>query len=238
MFLFSWITGTSVFVPRYLFLSLPGAAFLATMMVAPFLPNHAWRPLAALVGVGVLLSLGSWPRPSPQHHGSQWREAAIAINEIRSMRADTPVLCPSPFVEAQPPAWSPAYSISGFLYSHLQAYPVRGRIYPFPCQTSPEAEAYAASLAKGVLPAAGEFVIYGGKGSVLFWRDWFLARPELWGWRSRTLGSFGDVGAVLFEKRESPKYLHPSRLKPMLTQRICDGERKSTQCSSLARAAS
>jgi hypothetical protein len=124
MFLFSWITGTSVFVPRYLFLSLPGAAFLATMMVAPFLPNHAWRPLAALVGVGVLLSLGSWPRPSPQHHGSQWREAAIAINEIRSMRADTPVLCPSPFVEAQPPAWSPAYSISGFLYSHLQAYPV------------------------------------------------------------------------------------------------------------------
>jgi hypothetical protein len=73
---------------------------------------------------------------------------------------------------------------------------------------------------------------------VLFWRDWFLARPELWGWRSRTLGSFGDVGGVLFEKRESPKYLHPSRLKPMLTQRICDGERKSTQCSSLARAAS
>jgi hypothetical protein len=33
-----------------------------------------------------------------------------------------------------------------------------------------------------------------------FWRGWFSARPELAGWRIRSLGPFGDVAVMVFEK--------------------------------------
>jgi len=51
-----------------------------------------------------------------------------------------------------------------------------------------------------VLPAAGRFAIYGPERSVLHWREWFRAQPEMAAWRDRQLGSFGDVVAVVFEK--------------------------------------
>ena len=38
LFGFSWITANSVFVPRYMFIALPGAALMATAIAAPFLP--------------------------------------------------------------------------------------------------------------------------------------------------------------------------------------------------------
>ena len=85
LFVFSWVTGNSLFVQRYLFLSLPGAALLATALAAPFLPDRAWKPLAALVGIGVLASLGNWRHVLPEHQGSRWREAAMAINNIQGM---------------------------------------------------------------------------------------------------------------------------------------------------------
>jgi len=183
LFIFSWITGNSVFVQRYLFLSLPGAAFLAVAMAAQFLPDDAWKPLSALVGIGVLIFIGNWKHILPEHQESRWREAAMAINKLPGMRPSTPIICPSPYIEAQPPAWSPAYSPAGFLYSHLQVYPLKGTIYPFPFQLSPEAESNAANLTKEILPASGLFVIYGGDRNVRNWRDWFLVRPELAGWK-------------------------------------------------------
>jgi hypothetical protein len=54
-------------------------------------------------------------------------------------------------------------------------------------------------LSRDTLPKAGRFVIYGGLGPAGYWRDWFLKQPELSGWRATSLGSFGDVLAVVFE---------------------------------------
>jgi hypothetical protein len=113
----------------------------------------------------------------------------------------TPVICPSPFVEARSPAWTPDYEMPGFLYAPLLVYPVRGNVVLFPFVTSPEAEDYATALVQGALPAAGRFVIYGANGGVHFWRDWFEKRPELARWSHRSLGDFKDVDVVLFERR-------------------------------------
>jgi hypothetical protein len=202
LFLFSWITGNSLFVKRYLFLSLPGAAFLATAMAVPFIPDRAWKPLSAMVGIGVLALLGTWNRVWPEHRHSRMREAALAINKIQGLQASTPIICLSPFVEARIPAWNPEYSPAGFLYAQLDVYPLRGRIYPFPLEISPAVENYAASLANQVLPAAGLFVIYGSEANTLYWRDWFAARPELAGWKTQSLGSFGDLQAIVLSRRK------------------------------------
>jgi hypothetical protein len=196
---FSWLTGNSVFVPRYLALSLPGAALVAAVAASPFIPPAYWKRLSAVLGLGVLLFLGQWGKLWPLHHNSDWRAAAHQIEQI-SAGSEMPVICPSPFIEAKPPVWRPDYPLPGFLYSHLPIYPLRGKTYLFPFENSPEAEEYARTLSKETLSAAERFVIYGGDRNVWFWRDWFARQPELAGWRFRLLGPFGDVEVALFEK--------------------------------------
>ncbi len=193
---FSWLTGNSVFVARYLSLALPGAALAATVAASLFIPRPIGSPAAALLAVGVLVLLGQWREAWPMHHNSNWRAAAAMMNDL----PPGPVICPSPFIEAKAPVWQPGYRLPGFLYSHLSVYPVRGDTYLFPFEIAPEAERFATTLAQNVLPASGHFVIYGGDHNVLLWRDWFARRQELAGWTNRRLGPFGDVEAVVFEK--------------------------------------
>jgi len=194
---YTWITGHSVFVARYLSLALPGAALVATMVAALFVPIDRWRPLSLLLGVGVFLFMGQWGKLWPVHEKSDWRGAARTIQAL-NLSPDSPVICPSPFIEAQPPVWTPTYPLPSFLFSHLFAYPIPGKTYPFPFETSPEAERYAAQLSKDVLARSDHFVVYGGDANVKFWRDWFATRVELTGWDRKQLGSFGDVEVVEF----------------------------------------
>lgn len=204
LFAFSWITGNSVFVARYLYLALPGVSLMAGMLVAMFIPARYWKCAALALGLAVLISMGQWRQMWPRHHPSDWRGAASALQGWAAGET-VPVISPSPFIEAQPPVWRPDYPLSGFLYSNLAVYPMTGRVYPFPFTAPPfatpaEAVEYARSLASGTLAPAGRFAIYGGDVAVEFWRRWFAARPELRGWQSRRLGSFGDVEVTVFSK--------------------------------------
>jgi hypothetical protein len=198
LYAFSWLTGNVTFIARYLCLGLPGAALAATVAAALFLPPQHWRTLSLALGAGVLLTLGQWNHFWPPHQNSNWRGAALALN-AQELGENTPVICPSPFIEAKPPVWRPDYPTESFLYSQLLVYRVAGKEYPFPFEGSPEAQLEARKLTQEVLPAAGRFAIYGPDMSVRYWRDWFGAQPELAAWRRRRIGSFGDVDAIVFE---------------------------------------
>ena len=197
LFVFSHITGNSVFVARYISLLLPGAALTATALAAISIPSARWKPLSLVLGAGVLIFLGQWRQAWPTHHNSDWRGAALAIDERAG--AGTPVICPSPFIEARPPVWTPGYPLPGFLYAHLSIYPMRAPEFLFPYDFSPEAERFALRLSNEMLSKRPRFVLYGQHPAILFWKDWFAVRPEFVGWRNHPLGSFGDVDAVLFE---------------------------------------
>jgi hypothetical protein len=194
---FSLATGNSLFLNRYLSLFLPGVALSATWVAARFLPETSWRPAAALLGIGAILVLGQWTIAWPPHEKSDWRGAVRMLNRP-SDAAFTPVVCPSPFIEARWPVWRPDYPLPGFLYAHLPIYPLRGPIVLFPFESSPQAEDYAAGLLAGPLAAAHRFAIYGGAGNARWWRKWFAARPELAAWQNR-LTRFGDVYVVVFQ---------------------------------------
>lgn len=202
LFVFSRISGDSVFLERYLYLAIPGIALTATLAAAPFLPSRHWKLMAAMLSIGVLMFQGRWNHLFPLHHNSDWRAAAQAVNREISQRdaagRDVVVLCPSPFIEARPPVWRPDYPISSFLYSHLTVYPVPGKLYPFPFESSPAAEQFAASLARETLAGSREFLLYGEGVQVDFWRRWLSARPELAGWRVHALGPFADVEVLVF----------------------------------------
>ena len=203
LFAVSRLTGSSMFVARYLYIGLPGAALAATLAAAYFIPADRWKPITIAFAAGVLLMLGQWRTPWPMHHGSDWRMAAHTIDQLALNDPALPVLCPSPFIEARPPVWQPDYALPGFLYCHLPVYPFRGKPYLLPFDDSPEAERYVTSLAEGPIPASGRFVIYGGSGAVRYWRNWFSVRPEFSNWRRERLGSFGDVVVELFARPHS-----------------------------------
>ena len=197
LFAFSWITGNTTFVQRYLYAGLPGMALAATAAAAMFLPATQWKHLALVFGAGALVIMGDWTSFWPQHQHSDWRDAALAIN-AQGMASNTPVICPSPFIEALPPVWRPDYPLNSFLYSQLLVYRVDGQKYPFPFESSREAEVEARRLSEGPLESSGRFALYGPAASVTRWRDWFEAQPEFADWSNRRLGSFGDVEAVMF----------------------------------------
>jgi hypothetical protein len=201
LFAISRVTGSSMFVARYLYIGLPGAALTATLAAAYFIPAAYWKPLTVVFATGVLLLMGQWRDPWPMHHGSDWRLAAHTIDQWAASDPNLPVLCPSPFIEARPPVWQPDYALPGFLYCHLPVYRFRGKPYLLPFDDSPEAERYVTSLAQGPIPASGRFLIYGGSGAVRYWRNWFSVRPEFSTWRRERLGPFGDVVVELFERQ-------------------------------------
>ncbi len=202
LFAFSVLTGNNVFLDRYLSISFPGAALAATAAVAVFLPNSAWAPASTALGTVALLFVTGVSHFPMLHHNSNWREAARKIRET-GIRPDTPVVYPSPFIEARSPVWQPNYMLPSFLYCHILTYPVGGTPYLLPFTVSPEAERYAASIAGGALASSGKFVVYGGDSNVNRWQYFFSRRPELAGWHIRKLGGFGDVGAVLFENPDA-----------------------------------
>ncbi len=193
LFAFSWLTGNSVFVDRYLSIALPGAALVAAAIAAPLLSEPLLKPAAAILGACVLLFLGEWQIAWPAHHNSNWRAAAQAVNLLQSA-STLPVICPSAFIEARPPVWTPNYPLPGFLYAPLAGYPIQGKLILFPFETSPAAERFAARVHPD-----SPFILYGPLGPVNFWEKWFIAQPSFAGWRARGAGDFGDVGVVLIE---------------------------------------
>lgn len=201
LFALSRATGNSVFVARYLYTALPGAALAATLAAGYFIPSARWKLPSIGLALGVLLFLGQWARPWPWHHPSDWRAAALSARAIAAGGA--PVLCPSPFIEARPPAWKPDYALPGFLYCYLSVYPIGGKPLLLPFQKSPEAEAVVRNFFE-TLGSEPRFLVYGWDRQVWVWRDWLSMQPELAQWRNRRLGPFGDVEVILFEKHPGP----------------------------------
>src|SRR5579864_4374587 len=203
LFAFSRFTGDSLFIPRYLSVALPGAALTATFFASRLMPPRPWKFAAMILGAGVLLTVGDWRHPWTPHANSDWRAAARAVNENSS--PGTPVICLSPFIEAQTsaahPEWHPDYRLPGFLYSYLDVYPIHARPILFPFGESPPAEVYARTLIAQGFAGSDRFLIYGRDRDTNMWTAWFAKQPELARWTSRHLGKFGDVDAVLFESQ-------------------------------------
>jgi hypothetical protein len=206
IFLYSHLTGNSIYVDRYLSLMLPGVALTATACVALSMPAtdaaQRWRLAAAGMAVAALVTQGHLGSAWYRHDISDWRTAAQEVTRF-SGDAAAPVVIPSPFVEAREPAWTPEYPLPGFLYAHLERYSVTGTPYLFPFDSpagSPGGVSYALQLLKnGALLRAGKWSIYGPQRHVRDWRQWFAQRPELAGWSS-TIQEFGDVFVAEFRR--------------------------------------
>ena len=193
----SWITGDSVFQPRYFALALPGTMLVCTLIAALFIPVRAWKPVALVLAIGVLSF--HFAKEFPPSRNSHWREAAARVNSL-TRDSDMPVVCLSPFVEAKPPAWVPDYPLPGFIYSHLDAYPIHAATVLLPNHLEPQGEQYAEAALRDRVLSKGRFLVYGGVYDVNLWTQWIAAQSELAGWTHHPVGFFGDVEVVTFQR--------------------------------------
>jgi hypothetical protein len=197
LWLYSVLSGTSLFVPRYFSPALPGAAMASTAVAALYLPRHLWKQAAVFAGVVALAVSGHWSVLWPNHTRDIWREGARTERLVAE--ADTPVIAVSPFVEAQAPVWRPDYYLPGFLYAPLFTYPLRGVVYPFPILVSDDGEQYAAKLVRQTLVQRPRFVVFGSGRLPMHWVVWFAGRPDLAGW-SYQVHRDDAIETVVFEK--------------------------------------
>ncbi|HEX5228972.1 MAG TPA: glycosyltransferase family 39 protein [Bryobacteraceae bacterium] len=200
LLVFSRVTGNSVFVERYLSIGLPGIALAATLAASIFIPAGRWRIASCLFGIGVLVMMGQWTSPQIRHGQSDWRGAAQEERRLTTS-PDMPVIVLSPFIEARSPVWSPDYPLPGFLYAHLEGYPIAGKPYLFPYGVyRQDGVPYAEYLLEHVLLHSRRFEIY---GATKFWLRWFASQPEFTNWHHR-MDKFGDVYLAVFDNPGQP----------------------------------
>jgi hypothetical protein len=157
------------------------------------------------MALAALAFQGHWGTLVYRHDISDWRSAAAEVNRFVKASSNTspeataiPIVVPSPFIEARTPAWSPGYPLPGFLYAQLDRYPVSGRPYLLPFESS-DGKVYADELARVDFVNVRQFAIYGSETGVRYWRLWFSRRPEFLGWTS-VLRKFGDVHVSEFQR--------------------------------------
>jgi mannosyltransferase len=199
LFAYSRLTGNGVLITRYVSPMLPGMALAVTFAAAFCLRNSWWRPAAFATGAVALAFLGQWHSLLPSHEGDNWRDAAAMVR--RSADAGTAVLCPSPFIEAQWPVWTPDYKLPGFLYSHLNYYALAGRVRLLPFQPSPESERYTEGLLGSELAPSGKFILYGSTWAVRKVDRWLSGRPDLVRWR-KEWRNFDTLSVVVYRSPE------------------------------------
>lgn len=199
LFVYSHVTGNGIFLTRYLSPLLPGLILTTTAVVARWMPwertRGQWRLAAAVMAIAALIAQGHLTARTFNHENSGWREAAAEVNRFAG--SETPVLVPSPFVEARSPVWKPDYPLPGFLYAHLEGYPVSGRLFLLPYDRKGAADYLTEKLDQ--ISGGSKFAAYGQRPAVNQLREWLTARPELAGWRVETR-EFGDVFVAEFQR--------------------------------------
>jgi hypothetical protein len=198
---YSILTSNGVLILRYTSLMLPGVALTATVCITRLTPPRYWKRAAVIAATVALALLGQWDQRWPSHEGEGWREAADL--ERRMATDSTPVMVPSPFIEALPPAWSPDYSLPGFLYANLSYYPMRGAASVFPYTESLQSDQAAQQLLRSKLIPSRKFLIFGPLNGVEYLYRWCEQQPELATWHAQA-HHFGVVFVVVYSADPLP----------------------------------
>jgi hypothetical protein len=190
-FLLSVFTETKLFVPRYYIAAAPGLALLAGWAIRSATACTARRIAAPAMFVAAVLSSGI-----PFHGGEDWAGAMRAVRSVAG-DSDMPVLVVSGFVEATDPSALDDPRIREVLFAPLTMYPPAGTIVPLPFCLDRESIAYLERVLPAALENQTQFLFVSGWNGMTF-EPWLRKRLADRGFRSESLGNFGNVGVYLF----------------------------------------
>ena len=213
LFAVSRVTGSSMFVARYLYLGLPGAALAATLAAAYFIPPDLLEaaipglrrrraghvgPMARALGRCITARIGGW-RPTPSISGPGTIPTPPCFAPARSSK-------PARRYGSRPMR-SPVFSTAICRFILFAASPTccRLKIRPKPSAMSKAwPMARSPRLAASLFTEARAAFDTGATGSP--------SSPSFPTWHRERLGPFGDVVVELFEKPHQPA--PPHRLDP------------------------
>jgi hypothetical protein len=184
----------NLFVPRYFATAAAGMALAGAYAAAASIPASYLRHTGAVLGVAILVL--SFVKAPPSREAS-WRDAAKLVSQWSS--TPSVILCPSGFIEAQPPEWSETYSLPGFLYAPLDAYPVPGDRLLLPTREARQPVELVEARVRTAAARGESILIYGGASAAGFWVEWLDDHAELAGWH-REVKMFGSVTAARYSK--------------------------------------
>lgn len=196
LFVVSVSSAAHVFVDRYALQAVPGFCLLVAYLIRCIEPARARRILAeALVFVSVLGSFGT------NHGGEDWR-AAIAEARRYIASRPMPVLLRSGTFEEHDVDWlldpeKREVVLAPLAYSRLDA-----DVIPLPWNFDSQAQRdYMERVASDHLMHARSFLlinrIFGDNGN---FASWLGGRFEPLGFCSRSIGNFGQVEALVFDR--------------------------------------
>ena len=195
LFLFSRLSGTSVFVPRYYLPSFAGVAVLlgtAVRTIQPARVRHVTVGLLLLVGITSRGVRDLWPPLA-----EDWRGAIRAVRLLAD-KGSMPVLLETGFVEA-----SNAESLTRAEYrkgmlAPLVVYPLQTDVVTLPTGLSEDSLKYIDRVVEEVVIGSPRFVLLSRGEGPLPW-----LRGRLWsiGYLGKSVGNFDDVKVTLFERR-------------------------------------
>jgi hypothetical protein len=194
-FAISIATETKLYVPRYYIASAPGLALAAGWLIRDCL-----RPAARVVAGGLIAAAAIVSFGGPFHAVEDWSGAMRAARAAAG-NSEIPVLVASGFVEASTPAALADPEMGDAFFAPLYMYPAKGRVIRLPFRADEGSTQYLEGIVKANLERQPRFLFIGRWKGVNF-APWLSRRLAPAGFRSRSLGDFGSVIVVLYQRPE------------------------------------
>ena len=201
LYLFSVLTRSDLFQPRYYVSAAPGLALLFGW----WLRAAATAPARALAAA-LLVICGSHSFGALQHGDEDWRGAMAKVRALTA-GGDTPVLVASGFLEATNPDALTIPGLREVLFSPLALYPAGGKLIRLPMRLDEKSTPYLETIVATDLQYRTRFILVCVSQQRIAYNLWLLGRLAVasQGFRSEIQGNFGDVGVFLFSRRPTPR---------------------------------
>ena len=198
LFLISYLSPVSVFLPRYFSVALPGLALALAWVISGFQPASARTILTLVLVAGAIADRGGSLRNLP-HGNENWREAMAAVRRVTGGDA-IPVLVRSEFIESASPAMFNNPGQAEFLLAPQIMYPPAGVIIPLSRLADDRAFERLESIVDQILLRGNQFVLVGATRDSSY-RLWLQGRLQSSSFSNHKLGNFGSVSVDLFERK-------------------------------------
>jgi 4-amino-4-deoxy-L-arabinose transferase-like glycosyltransferase len=202
----STLTGSSIFLDRYLITCLPAVSLLYAIPLRR-IDSGAARGLAMIVIA--LTCLVSYARPVDNFRG-----AALAVNRFVAADESVPVLLASGLIESQDENWLRDPALAAYLTAPTAYYPLDGNVIslprklPLPREGHSQERRIGDEIVEPILRENDRFAAIEWTGNGANVMPWLIARAERAGYRRIMNRRFGSVHVVCFRRlgadREKP----------------------------------
>ncbi|MFY9551331.1 MAG: glycosyltransferase family 39 protein [Thermoanaerobaculia bacterium] len=193
LFMVSRVTGTSVFVSRYMMCMIPGQALLMAWFLRGVLPTRGQR--AVVPGYLLILFLARGLKIA--HTGEDWRGAVAALNVINGSH---PVLMSGTYTESRNLDWVQDGKHVAYMRAPLDFYATAGRAVILPLNVGRDAESYVEELLNSTPGLKDRFVLIERSSKFPSWAPWLDERLRPSGFRMRKVWDHGNPSAWVFER--------------------------------------